>query len=374
MEEELKHIDLIDKYLSNTLNSVEEQEVTRLLKEDESFAKEVEVYRQMYKGMEAQSNASLKQRLDIYYKEYEKEQQDKPKGIYKTLYIGISLAACLLLGLFLYTEFVGPKDFSKDPNDPMVGTDSTEVIKKDSLKETPIELVKEEDKKSPIAKDTLPFPEQFNKDAQLALGGLKRLPPPSVRSLSLNVLLYTFKEGELTLYGNPLISGLQIEVLRKDLRYLLRYQNNHYDLREVEQQARLIPLDANVDPNEWKEVPSEEEVKVKIAGISEIKSTPAPLEVFYKEEKSAPIYRFEGFSEKTRLIVSGNLDFENVVVYQITRDEVTTYFVQSGKKIFILNLGASEITPLEEASIMQNRDARLFIEKETLIKKVYTLQ
>ena len=63
-----------------------------------------------------------------------------------------------------------------------------------------------------------------------------------------------------------------------------------------------------------------------------------------------------------------------MLVYQIKRAGVTAYFVQSDKKIFVLDAAASALSPLKEVNVMQNRDARLFMEKDTLIKKVYQVQ
>ena len=374
MEEALKHIDLIDKYLTNTMNLEEEKEVLHLLKEDASFAKEMVVYKKIYEGMEAQNKAALKKRLHSYYQAYEKEQKSNPKGVYRRLYIGVSIAACLLLGLFLYNEFKGSEVFSGNPNKGTVGTDSTKVIQKDSLQKTPTELVNEDALEKQISKDTLANQAQFEEEIQLALGGLKRLPVTSVRSLGLDLLFYTFEDDKLTLYGNPLISGLQFDIFKSDGKYVLLYNGTYYSLAKAPKRTKLIPIGPKEDSNTWETLVLEEEIKVKIASVSEIQSTPLDLIVFYKEEKSFPSYLFEERSGERFLTISGNIDFENMLVYQIKRAGVTAYFVQSGKKIFVLDAAASALSPLKEVNVMQNRDARLFMEKDTLIKRVYQVQ
>ncbi|MDH3710729.1 MAG: hypothetical protein OER04_12610, partial [Cyclobacteriaceae bacterium] len=74
MDEELRHIDLIDKYLNQNLN-VEEQKLFEQLQEnDPEFARELEIYRKLYRGIEQQGHQKLKTRLDQYYENYKKQQ------------------------------------------------------------------------------------------------------------------------------------------------------------------------------------------------------------------------------------------------------------------------------------------------------------
>ena len=63
MEEDLEHIDLIDKYLSGTLSAVEKDKVEELLRNDADFAKELQVYKQLYRGIKQNGKTALKQPL-----------------------------------------------------------------------------------------------------------------------------------------------------------------------------------------------------------------------------------------------------------------------------------------------------------------------
>ena len=85
MREELRHIDLIDKHLTGHLNDDEKSEVERLLAEDKEFAKELEVYKKIYTGIESKEDQKLRAKLDLLYAEYRASGEQKPKGLVTTL-------------------------------------------------------------------------------------------------------------------------------------------------------------------------------------------------------------------------------------------------------------------------------------------------
>ncbi|MEM0931777.1 MAG: hypothetical protein AAGJ12_04890 [Bacteroidota bacterium] len=137
MEEDLKNIDLIDKYLKENLSASEKYQFEQLVSQNKKFVKELEVYKKIYQGITAKEKADLKLRLNGYYKKYKLDQKNLPShnssGKYRKLYLyGGAVAATLLIGGVFF--FLNNSDkIRKDSRPSIIDTDATTVKKSDSV-------------------------------------------------------------------------------------------------------------------------------------------------------------------------------------------------------------------------------------------------
>ncbi len=404
MGEELKHIDLIDKYLKGQLTEREVTKVEKRLKEEPDFRAEVEFYRQMYKGIAQQGETALRERLDAYYREHTLKSTKGTRGLYRRLVIyGGSIAAVLVTGWFLYDNLT-KQPFTWEPVEPTVVTDSTRVLPKDSLADPTKEeqLVRDEHIRDSIVpkapedqlagdenmgkgndQDTVSLPDGLNNDIQLALGGFKQLRSTAIRTADVSgTLYYTFSEKVLTIYGDPLISGLQLQVQKnKKGDYGLVYQDSYYLIRETGTRTLLkavepgpkSPFGNGISGNVVKGVPSNEKIKLKVANIDQISGQLNSLDVLYKEEPGTPTYLFREQTGKKQLLITADLDFDALEVYRVRMGTKTTYHLRLGTKLFSLDPKISISTPLVETDMLGSRTTRLFMERDTLEMVVYRL-
>ena len=223
MDEELRHIDLIDKYLNQNLDAEEQQLFEQLLKNDPEFARELEIYRKLYRGIEQQGHQKLKTQLDQYYKEYKQvAPKAPPKRRQRSMWTrGLAVAASLaLIALVVYYNQYWP-----DPGTGQVTEDSLDISKDDStqLKQQPSE---EQLTQGQSQQD------QHSQEPTLSVGGVTYLSPASVRKMEYpSPLQYTFVEDTLTLLGDPLLPALSLQVLKApDNRYFLKLKNQYFTL------------------------------------------------------------------------------------------------------------------------------------------------
>ena len=101
MEENLEHIDLIDKHITGMLSEEEQLRFNELMETDPEFSKEVAVYERLYGDVEEHEDAALKERLGGYYEEYQAEEGGRSKGRQRFLYWATGIAACLAIGFFV---------------------------------------------------------------------------------------------------------------------------------------------------------------------------------------------------------------------------------------------------------------------------------
>ena len=190
MREELRHIDLIDKHLTGHLNDDEKSEVERLLAEDKEFAKELEVFKQIYTGIESKEDQKLRAKLDLLYAEYRASGEQKPKGLYRRLIIySGAVAACIVLGTLFYV-------FRSTGNDP-IGNDTPNVVDVDSVRTQPVDsLILKKNNTQVTEKEELPEDELDGSpqdETQLAFSNGKSLPSESIRLVRQpSSLTYTF--------------------------------------------------------------------------------------------------------------------------------------------------------------------------------------
>lgn len=405
MEEDLRHIDLIDKYLSNALTKSEKEIVEKRIAEDSSFAKELEVYKQIYKGIEQQGDTVLKERLTSYYNSYKEENKSKTnKAYYRRLVVfGSGIAACVLIGLllFFYYQNDGQNPSFKDVNPIIVDIDTVQSNRKDTI-ENPIdeerlvqeekpqqtktenqvdeELVNQEGLKDK-SRDTVQLDNNnINNDTQLALGGFTPLPPESVRTIEYPLpLRYTFDGDKLTLFGDPLLSKLQLELIKnKEEEYVLFYKNKYFS---IDKTAGVKPLEELRTDSSFgnsllkikpKLNPSKEKLDIVLEDITRFSGKSKNLKVNYDSESSLGTYFFNETENTLELIINSNLDSEIAKVYEVKEKNRHRYFLVEGTMIYELDVHAKEPKPLEQVEITKNKMARLFMEKASFETTVYT--
>lgn len=402
MEVDLRHIDLIDKYLSNTLTNSEMEMVEKRIAEDASFAKELEVYKQIYKGIQQQGDTALKERLTSYYNSYKEENESKTsKGRYRKLVVfGSGIAACVLIGLllFFYYRNDGQNPNFKDINPTIVDIDTVQPNSKDTIeslinedrlvqKEKPEQIKKEnqvneelvnQEVQKGTAKDTVLL-DNVDNDAQLAFGGFTPLPPESVRTIEYPLpLRYTFDGEKLTLFGDPLLSRLQLELIKnKEKEYVLLYKSKYFSIDKTDDIKRLEELRTDsyfgnsLLKTKPKLNPSKERLNIVLEDITGFSGKSKNLKVSYDSESSSDTYFFNETDNTLELIINSNLNPETAKVYEVKEKTRRRYFLVEGTMIYELDVHAKEAKPLKQVEITKNKMARLFMEKASFETTVY---
>lgn len=374
MEEDLKHIDLIDKYLSGSLKGSEAITFQDLLKNDDNFKKEVEVYKRIYDKIEARGETNFKKRLDIYHKEYLAEKSGKPKGIYKKLIIFSSIAAAVIFGIFIFNNYETGQKPIFNQSDPVIVDSEKDSLKinkdKDEFLEQEKVIVHEDN--STI--DSIYIPNNSEHETQLSIGGLKKLPTNDIRSANYPIdLQYTFIQNEIVLFGDPSISGLQLQILKnKSDNYFLKYQDQYYTIPKSKVRKALKV----VSDFEVKTAVTKEQITVKLKGIDAITSVLKDIEVSYTGNKVArPTYMFEETESGLHLIINGDVSINKTKLYKIGQNNMSSYFLKIDNTLYPLNLKVTEPTPLKETNILTNDLTQLFREDTELpIEMVYLIK
>lgn len=399
MQEELKNIDLIDKYLRNTLSPLEKDRVEELLLNNPDFVKEVEVYKQIYKGIALKEEEELKQRLDNYFKEFQ-QKEENPKGKYRRLFqFTGAVAAVFIVGVMLF--------FFNKPNrvDPGSTTDpgivKTDTIKKnDSITNTQKERIAEEEQKK-IQKypqdreDNIANDEEKNNeklkdiviedDIQLALVGFETLPKESVREYNFQkTLSYTFNDKVFKLYGDPLISRLELSSIQiiesEDFGYLLKFQNKNYSIEKTSRRKRLKPISLEDQNNvadsffnnnrDLKK--SENSILIETPGVYQSSRFVTNLKVYFDSKSKVDRTYFSNQKEEgLEFVISANFDIKKAKVFRIKQDSKEFYYLVHENEIYELKEDAKESSPLIQLDIKTNKLARLFIERQPIISFIY---
>tara|TARA_R110002073_G_scaffold279026_1_gene443141 strand:- start:428599 stop:429723 length:1125 start_codon:yes stop_codon:yes gene_type:complete len=372
MSEDLKHIDLIDKYLNKKLKGSEVLIFQELIEKDDAFKKEVEILEKVYEKIELRGERNLKKRLDVYYKEYleEVEKQAKPKGLYRQLMIVSGIAAAIIVGVIIYNSFDtnGSNEIFKQ-HDPII----VDIEEKDSLKTNDLPKQNDVIVQENITKDTLSNKDEIHYDnTQLAIGGLQKLPKEFVRSINYPIALqYTFNGTKLELFGDPSIPSLQLQLLKDNNNvYFLSYEGHFYSLTKT---ASNIPLTTTAKQLEVGE-PTQEKITVELQGIEAVSSLENNLEVsFTGEQLIEKTYLFEEKEGKLQLIINGTIDLKKTNVYAVRDNSKTAYYLLIDKKLYLLNSKTTTPKSLKETYILTNKQTQLFRENRILPPKTVYL-
>ncbi|GAA3614859.1 hypothetical protein Q4Q39_02430 [Flavivirga amylovorans] len=371
MEEELKNIDLIDKYLNQNLDAEELEFFNTQVLKDPNFIKEVELYRMIYAGIERKGEDSLKERLNTYYEEYKNENLPKTdKGKVIKLFVKLSIAASVFLGAYILfnNDNQGLDPVKNGPN--IVGTDTTGIQKsKDSIIKKSNEVLVEENntEKEIIEKRDQGKNLLYEDNSQLSIGGIQKLNKDKIRRIIYpQQLQYSFDGKTLALFGDPLLPALQLQVLKTSTgTYVLKYKNNYYKINQNNSKNNLVKVSQSYSIK--KKI--DEQINVNVRSIIETSNPLTNLEVLINDDNSSPNYKF--IKEDSRLVLSGNLDYSKAYVFSLEQENEITYFLKIENNLYELNSNNQASTQLTKMDILKNNKTRIFRERDSFIKNVY---
>lgn len=374
MKEDLKHIDLIDKYISGTLKGSEAITFKELFENDSDFKKEVEVYQEIYKTIESNEEEKFKKRLDTYYKDYLDENTNKPKGIYRKLVFISGIAATIVLCVIGFNNWRATNIDSPPIKDPIIVNSEIDTTKTDNSANEGKEVIVKEQTKNKTPKTKEISPENSDYNTQLSIGGLKSLPQNAIRSIQYPIsLMYTFDGKELTLLGNPAISGLQLQLLKNQKEdYFLRYQNQYFHIKESKLKKRLEPASITVNETSI----TEEQIKINLQGVDSISTPLSTFKIsFTGKSNPTPSYIIEEKESELHLIFDGDLPIKKTNLFKIVESDKTTYFLRINTSVYAINIQANKPTYLKEVNVLSSKLTQLFRENRTLPPKtVYLIE
>ncbi|WP_422103820.1 hypothetical protein [Winogradskyella sp.] len=373
MDETSKHIDLIDKYLNQTLSQEELEMFNTQLLSDPDFVKEVELYRIIYAGIKKEGEDALKERLGKYAEEYKNEDQHVPqKGKVIKLIMRLSVAATIVLGGYFIFNYYnqGPNAVIDGPK--VVETDTVQEKKpKDSIFESSKEvLVEENDTKKEIMPQKPKNNDTFFKDnSQLSIGGVEKLSKERIRKITYpQQLQYTFNGKTLSIFGDPLIAALQLQVLKKpDGAYVLKYKNKYYEIEQKASRSDFIESNKTYSAG----IKSDEQINIKIESIVESSIPYSNIEVALKVDNSNISYAFN--KDINELTLTGNIDQSKATLFLLDKEGSIYYFLMLGNALYELNANQNSPTSIMQSDILKSKNTRLFRERDAFIKDVFLI-
>lgn len=400
MEDELIYIDLIDKYLNDTLSPVEYIQFRELRRKEPAFEKELQVYTKIYAEIASVYKDEFKDKLDTYYEVYKAEvgnpannrqsqtedlsggleneaevqhsfvpsttqkNETNKIGNQRILIIISSIAASLIFGYFaFYNNYFLPErdDFSSNqsPEDGKIDPDFENPTNRDG--KTMEDLTKDDQNK--YDKDEMP--------PILSIGTLESLPKTSVRHASYpSEMYYKFDGDLLTIYGDPLLAALQLHVYEAaDDQLYLKYKNDHYQIKLSDKQVLLKKT--SIELKQGNKTRASIFIKVEnITQSSQIYGN--QLSVLVTQNIVAQsTYLFQKKEEQVQIILDGKFSLDILSAYVIEQGDSINYFLKYGKGIFQLDSKNQEATQLSEINIITNNTTRLFREREIVKKDIY---
>ncbi len=357
MDEELRHIDLIDKYLNQNLDAEEQKLFEQLLQNDPEFARELEIYRKLYRGIEQQGHQKLKTRLDQYYENYKKQQvapTASPKRRQRSMWMrGMAVAASLaLVALVVYYNQYWP-----DPGNGQITEDTLGMPNDDSTQ------LKQQPPEEPLTQGQ----SQQSQDPTLSVGGITYLSPASVRKMEYpSPLQYTFTDDTLTILGDPLLPALSLQVLKAlDNRYFLKLKDQYFslDVTTVPKLLEAVSFDFTSSRTDARDI------KVKIEGIQNLSQPTVELSVSFTSQQSlAATYYFDSQDSPRHLTIDGKVDPQMTKAYLIQEGNDIIFFLMIGEKLYALDPQNTSPAPLQEVNILSNNRTRLFRQRDPIIK------
>src|ERR1700744_2309183 len=117
MENDFNDIDLIDKYLSGDLNQQEQGEFDARDRHDPHFRDEVEIYRQIYKGLQQTADDdALKETLDHYYDKYGSNRILSIHNARTWVITGLAASLLIAAGVLLWPKSTDITPIAKNHN------------------------------------------------------------------------------------------------------------------------------------------------------------------------------------------------------------------------------------------------------------------
>ncbi len=125
MKFDLNSTKKIEAYLEGGLTGNELKEFNEELEKNETLRKEVQLQKDIHSGLIKKGKKDLKNELDNYYQEYVKNKNKGNSKIIRFLIPAISVAACILLFVFVFV-----KDNEKlDSSEEFITLDSIKINK-----------------------------------------------------------------------------------------------------------------------------------------------------------------------------------------------------------------------------------------------------
>ncbi len=368
MEENLEHINLIDKYLNDELNTEEQIEFERLSRKSPAFRRDLEVYQQIYKGIEAFEDDGLKNRLDKYHEAFKREKRRK-QNVRKLFIAGLSTAATIVLGWFLIFKSADPGKLPiAKPEDETPKVEKLDSVKRDRLqKPTQTKEVLVEKQTDTATQDDF----EIGNEPVLSLGGVIPLSQQNIKSVTYpEELSYTFDGKQLELFGDPLIPALRIQPGKTTSgAYVLRIKDDFYPIEINKKKSPLRSANLNLSVGSS----NDEQIEISIRDIRPLATSSDDLKVLVRKKEGIPItYQFEKNEQKIRIFLSGNVDLNDTFVWQLNFKGKLSYYLESGEIIYELSSDATELTPPILLNFLKNDKVRLFRKRESIQKQLVT--
>jgi len=398
MEENLRDIDQIDKFLNNELSANELTAFHRRLASDDEFRVALEKYQFIYDELPQLETEKLKQRLAGYHRAYEATSAKKPVKFRKIIYLVGSVAAVLCIGWLLVFS---PNKRGQIPQFPESETDMVDIdsihLKTDSLKKfeyasgekdslqpsrnTPVIVTVDPDK-SEEKKDTLKQLPTPIDATQLALSEQKQLSPSNIKKINYPTsTAYTFDGKLLTLYADPSKGSLGWEVFKNDTSYLLTYGATQYPLtistriktlRELSKPKR--PFQSLFNTPLTGE-PTDEKITLQFESHQDLGRIDTSLHVVIEEGRLRKAsYFFAQKEGKLQLILALRNTSKDVAVYIIYEKNTPQYYLSVEEKIYRLDPTKTTKTTVAPINILTDKNARLFLKKQAVEKTVYQVK
>ncbi|MBS1521826.1 MAG: hypothetical protein JST50_12565 [Bacteroidetes bacterium] len=370
MEQDLKDIDLIDRYLNNELDEQQQQVFKNRYLNDPDFKKEVEAYQKIYEGIEKAGRDSLKQRLEGYYNEYidkdlsiEEDHKIIPIGKWRSNLLVISgIAASVLLvafGIWYYTlkETGTSQQIAQAPNNTKIdsgGKPGQYAGTKNNPSTT-----------TPVKKNNPTLP--VNKGDQYGLTTEGKV--NTVRVLSVlrpGLWAYTFKDGLLSIYNNPSLGMIRLHVFKTGDQYNLWYDGDVYKLNPTASIQTLIKTGQSEDFG----TKTTEAIKVQVEPLQASANTSDNLTVRLQKADQGQ-YFFRKEKGKMILELQGNFVPADCKVINVKTPDSHNWYLVNKSEVYALDEKNIDPTRLKELSGFASEEARLFIKRELVIVPVY---
>ncbi|HTD40111.1 MAG TPA: hypothetical protein VK671_05785 [Mucilaginibacter sp.] len=373
MEEDLKDIDLIDRYLNNELDEQQQRVFKDRYLNDPEFKKEVEVYQKIYEGVEKATRDSLKQRLEGYYNEYVDEdlsieEDTKVVSINKwrrTTWVITGIAASLLLvaaGVWYYTLKNAGTNQQIASTRPANKIDSPNV-KHDQYAGTKGNPSKDHTTKT--GENKLPLP--TGKGDQYGLEGGQKV--SIIQVLQANYpqpLFYTFKDSLLSVYGDPQLGLIRLHIFKTGNQYYLWYDGDVYKLDPANSRTTLKKTGNSEDFG----TKSPERIKVQVEPLQESATASAKFSVRAIQVNDNS-YFFMKEKGKQVLELRGNFMPKKCFVIRLKKDNKQDLYLVNKSSVYLLDEKNTNPARLKELSGLISQEARLFIKRDAVSLPVY---
>lgn len=379
MEKDFNDIELIDRYLTGELNDAELGQFNERLLTDYAFKQEVAVYKKIYEGIKQAQRDNLKKSLDVFYDEYAEHEAEEPvadnlRSINwrRNLYIISGIAAAVLIFVIAYSVYRGGRNADPDrqagvKNGPGKGSHPDTAI-------TNTQPQIADHKKIPPGNKPAQNPDSGRsqiiaqpKDAY-ALTNQEPLPATSIRRGTYpEPLAYTFTDGELTIYGDPLMAILYLNLYKHDGRYYASIDGTVYEIEQAAVSKRFVKQDIKVGSA----ARSAENIAVTIAPLKTSVYTKAAFSVMIVKDGTNAQYYFTKDKTRNNLVLQGDFSVSTTRVVYVKKEGAEKWYVVQGADVYAITRFGSTPTPLKTLSgDNPSEEARMFFGREAFQKAV----